>query len=537
MAGLPVALRAEHMKIGVRCACVALCATAGVGCAGPAWAGWSAPARLSGCAVASSLATVPVIVYPSSNPQTRSGPGLLLWSAPANCRAGASDPGEAVGAALGTGGLPGAGRPLDTAGGLAGVAGATGTALGQVLVVGPRAAVSSGSRRGGGGVGVESGTGGAEAGSAGIGDASTGDEESEGALTEGTVAGAFAPAQPLGGPAAPLAVFSAYLGDALIVSTAPTRQVGREDLAVRIQRHYSHAPAAPRLLPAGRGRVSAVTGTMDYRSDTLLLWARAGGIYARELTEAGVLEPTQRIGGSTSEPELRAVVSDDGRAIVAWRSQSRIPGGTETSIELSISGPGMRFSEPPRPVERFRDPAAGAPAPGGLCLVRLSSEAVMMAWSGLSEGRYIVRCTPVSLRRGAWAPVTVSTPGAEAMLADLVPGSDADALALWTSAPLLPDGRLDLRRQRILAARGHYAGQGEVSFQAPEALTPRGLYGTPTAAVDPQTDRPLVAWVEDSSGSPRIAYAQGSARAATPIQASRESSAILIGTPLAAWRK
>ncbi len=50
----------------------------------------------------------------------------------------------------------------------------------------------------------------------------------------------------------------------------------------------------------------------------------------------------------------------------------------------------------------------------------------MLAWTGLFDGHYVVRASPVSLRRGAWAPVTISPAtaarGDDAVLADLVPG-------------------------------------------------------------------------------------------------------------------
>lgn len=196
-----------------------------------------------------------------------------------------------------------------------------------------------------------------------------------------------------------------------------------------------------------------------------------------------------------------------------------------------------------------------------------------MAWTGTSLGRYAVRVSPVSLRRGAWAPVTISgpTPGAgaaarsgasatatrasgpaearratsagavDAVLADLVPGPHAEALALWSAAPRLPGGGPNPRRRAILAARGHYAGAGEVAFAAPEAVAPAGPNGTPAAAVDPQTGRALAAWVTLAGGanSSRIAYAlraAGPASAPAPVaaiaQGSRRGAGVGIATVL-----
>jgi hypothetical protein len=570
----------------------ALCAVlAGVLCAAPAaLASWSRPARLRGCAKALSLAP-PLVVFPSAAPTLRSGPGAVLWVGPRGCGAvarvprdvrdtggavgpgGASDRSEAgetvgsavaFGARLGPEGLPAAGRLLTPAAGdLDGLEIAVGTAVGQVAVAGSAAPTM-------------------------------------GALVEGGVAGAFPAAESLGGPAQPVAAFSGYLGDTVVLSTvratrrAPAHVHARVrkraprpswDLAIRIQRHYSRTMGSPRLLPVGPERPTAVAATMDYRSDVLVVWAAGGEIYARELTAAGVLKPTRRLGGGSPRagrgdwaPELGALISDDDRAIVAWRSQD----AGVTSIAVNISGPDVRFAAPIL-VERFRDPRGLAPPPGSLRLTRMSSEAVMLAWSGMRAGRYVVRASPVSLRRGVWAPVTVSAPAStEALLAGLAPGPRAEVLALWSVAPRLRDGALDSRRRAIVAAWGHYAGHGEAVFTAPEVVAPPASNGTPAAAFDPQSDRALAAWVT-IAGGPRIVYSQrtagpppgalvaarnsngrggggalvpaalglaalglvllaaaGAYRAVRPrrgSQASIESSAMRIGTPLAAWRK
>jgi hypothetical protein len=90
-----------------------------------------------------------------------------------------------------------------------------------------------------------------------------------------------------------------------------------------------------------------------------------------------------------------------------------------------------------------------------------------MAWTGMRAGRYVVRASPVSLRRGVWAPVAISPRGRQAVLADLVPGPHAEVLALWTTAPRLRDGRLDPRRRAIFAAWGHYGGRGATRVATP----------------------------------------------------------------------
>jgi hypothetical protein len=466
-------------------------------CAVPvARAGWSAPASPPGCAAA--LATPePLVVFPSAGPLVRSGPGALLWTAPGGC--GGRDTGvegaaETLGATLGAEDLPGSGRALVPAvGGLATVTAATGTAAGDVLTVGASGA----------------------------------------------------------------AAVSGYLGDAVLASPVRSPRGGWE-LAVRTQRHYSSVLGRPRLVPAGAGAVTAVATALDYRAEILLVWAARGSVYACELPATGPAGPARRLGPAGADPEIGALLSDDGHAIVAWRSQPITPdggsvspstltvgsgsspagtvggegvrtagGGGSTAIELSLfqAGPGATL-EPGslRQVERFRDPPGFPPPPGSLRLIRLSSEAVMLAWTGLdADGNYVVRASPVSLRRGAWAPVTISPAtaahGDDAVLADLVPGPDAEALALWSAGPRLRSGAPNPRRQAILAALGHYAGRGEVAFEAPESIAPPGPNGPPAAAFDPQTARALAAWVRLARGAGvgRLAYAlRAAGSASTP---------------------
>ena len=122
-------------------------------CAAPtAAARWSAPARPAGCSAALPAAAAPSVVFPSADPTARSGPGALLWTAPRGCASGASAVdatagAEAFGATLATDDLPGRGRALAAdAGGLAEVATAAGTALGQVVAVGPAQSTPAGRR-------------------------------------------------------------------------------------------------------------------------------------------------------------------------------------------------------------------------------------------------------------------------------------------------------------------------------------------------------------------------------------------------------
>jgi hypothetical protein len=559
----------------------ALAAAPALLAAPPAHANWSAPAQLRGCASALSGAP-PLVVFPSSAPSVRSGPGMVLWEGGA---AGGGTGGVGVAALrvwaapIAADGLPGAGgalRGVDS--GLVIAAAAVGTTAGQVLVAGAADLSPAGSALStAAGDGVSgtahrpSAAGGRTAGGA---DSPTAPGPADaGAYVEGRGPGAFSAPRALGGPPSPVAAYTGYLGDAVLASTVRAPHAGGWAIAIRVQRHYAATPNRTWRLPVG-GRPSAVAVTMDYRSDVLAVWDLRGRLYAREITQGGLVEPLTLLAQAGGVAELRALFSDDGRAIVAWRAQAfpanairararvrarewsaerrvAIPsaraasaafiGGTpdvaaaqSTTIALDVSGPDLSFGRPTL-VERFADVPGLPPPPGSLRLTRMSSEAVMAAWTGRPRGgRYVVRASPVSLRRGAWAPVTVSgaSAGREALLAELVPGPRAEVLALWVAAPRLPDGALAARRRAIVAAWGHYGGRGEARFAAPETIAPPGPNGRPAAAFDPDNDGALAAWATGvGTATPQIVYAQRTAGPPTPPQ--RLAVAVPGSTPIA----
>ena len=83
---------------------------------------------------------------------------------------------------------------------------------------------------------------------------------------------------------------------------------------------------------------------------------------------------------------------------------------------------------------------------------------------------------------------------ADALLSDLEPGPDGEALALWSEAQPTAGGRLDARRQALFAARGIDAFPGQTIFGQPEQLAPPGPNEDATVAFDPASDRALALW-------------------------------------------
>jgi hypothetical protein len=413
---------------------------------------WSRPATLSLCAGTGA----PRVVFPSDSPRHATGPGAVVWSASSRCH---GEAGARV-AAIGPGDVPAgtlvprtaAGRPLAPQGPLT----VSGAPHGQIVIAGARP---------GGGLAQQ-------------------------LLIEGSARGPFAAPTTGRGSVAPIAIATAYLGDVgLLAPAADPRDEDR--LRVHVERFFDHgfASRVP-VSTAGARSVQALTLALDYRSDALAVWAQGGAIYAHDEPASGSIHPIQRLAAAGSHLRIAALLSDDNRGIVAW-SQQR---GGVTSVYAELSATGVRFGAP-RLLERFRDPD-GLPAPSGSpSLVRLSSESVMMAWAGSADSHWVVRTAAIDLN-GVRAVSTIAAPGGDALLDDLAPGPDAEALVLWTEPARTARGLPDLSRQAIFAARGIDAYPGRTIFGKPEEVAPPAPNSEATVAFDPDSDRALAVWRE-----------------------------------------
>jgi hypothetical protein len=241
-------------------------------------------------------------------------------------------------------------------------------------------------------------------------------------------------------------------------------------------------------VPAQDGAVQALTVSLDFRTDAIAVWRQGGALYAHDLPASGRAQPTQRLAGAGPAPRVAALISDDNRAIVAWADER----AGATSVYLDASSDGVRFGRP-RLLERFADPA-GLPYPAtSPRLVRLSSESVMLAWTGALHGHWIVRTAAIDLN-GLGAVATISDTRADSLLSDLQPGPNGEAVALWTEPRPKPGGGLDTRRQALLAARGIDAFPDRTLFGAPEQIAPPGANDKATLAFDPASDRAFALW-------------------------------------------
>jgi hypothetical protein len=433
---------------------------------------WSAPGALqTGCAVAAG----PQVAFPSEAPNLPTGPGAIVWASRAAGCSGAAGRAASLSSTVSLAPVGASDRPASSsARSLPGLVSGELTALGGSF----------------GRVTIAAALHGAALSASAL------------AILQG---GATRPlgAPELDEPAAASAIGRAYLGDVAVAT------VKGSSIAVRVERYYMHGFGPARLVPIGRGRVTSLVATMDYRSDVLLAWQQNSAIYAHMLRASGRGEPTQRLGRSAAGPQLQALVSDNDHGAVAWSGPAPEKRATTARTYLDLSGPGVRFGVP-RLLASFADPAHVSRSSGSLGLVRLSTENAVLVWTDVQRGRYVVRGAPVVAAAGG-AATSLSDARGNAVLAGLAPGPAGEAIALWTSPP---GGVVDpgAPRTELWAARTFVVPHNRLELRAPAMIAAPGALAAVSVAVDPRDDRALAAWrAERASTSIGYAVAGGAA--------------------------
>ena len=390
------------------------------------------------------------MLFPSNEPGHRTGPGAIVWRASAGC------PG-------------GAGARVAPIGAIQAAGSSTGTAIGPQTPLPVQGPLAMGVAPGGrvAIIGRPAGAGGASA-----------------IALQGRAEGPFAAIPP--GPLfrAPFAATNGYLGDLAVAGGAPG-----ERLQLQIERFYTTSFGRHELVAAGPG-VRLLTPALDYRSDAVLVWEQGGSILVQYLPASGPPGTPQRIAAAGPDLRIAALLSDDRRAVVAWSEQQ----GDTTDVYLDRSGKGVTFGVP-RLLESFANPHGVAPPPASPSLIRLSTESVMLAWSSLVNGRWVIRSAAVDQDR-VGPPTTTFAANGDALLADVQPGPRADALLLWTEPAAGATQAGGTTGQAIYATRGFRGVGSRIVFEAPEEVAPSAPNSEATVAVDPDSDRAVAVWRE-----------------------------------------
>ncbi len=465
-------MAAAPILAGLLCAIPVAAAGSSVRAGRPGADAWSPPIVLPG---ACGLVGGPAVAFPSSAPAQPTGSGAVAWAyEPRRCPGGPSQSRPALAlAAVTTSGTATPSRAWPLPGSVVGGPVAVGASMGRV-------AVALATRAGEGsppGVDVLEGRPGRT------------------------------PDPPItAGPGATFALTRAYLGDAAVATVRDSA------IAVRVQRYFRSSFGPTRLIPRPPGRVTSLTATMDYRSDVLVAWQQDGAIYAHMLRASERPDPTQRLGSSAPDPELQALVSDNDHGMVAWSSVREGAGSGSpptTRVYIALSSAGVRFT-PARRVASFADPLRAGGLPGTLALTRLSGENVVMAWTEMQRGHYLVRESP-AIFAGVRSSTLLSDPAGQSVLAGLAAGPANEAIVVW-QAPGGSRAASAADLTRLWAARTYVIRGDRVALAPPRVVADAGPQAMPAVAVDPASDRALVAWrtgagsVEYASGPPASGY-------------------------------
>ncbi len=297
---------------------------------------------------------------------------------------------------------------------------------------------------------------------------------------EGVAGGTFGPLPGAAASTPGAALSSAYLGDLALLAPA------HDGLALQVQRWFGGTAGAPRRVLARTTGLGALTVAMDFRSDALAAWTADGGVWVRAMPASGRVLPAQRLGPAGAGTRIAVLLSDDNRAIVMWSTERA--GATDVYFDQSATGP--RFAHAGR-IEH--DPGPAAPE-GSPQLVRLSSESVMCAWTGASEGHRVVRTAPID-QHGLRSVSTIAAPaGGDLFLSALAAGPSDEALMLLGEPARSTAGAALPGRYTLLAARGVDAAPGRTLFAPPELVAPPGPVSGAAVALEPGSDRAVAVW-------------------------------------------
>ena len=304
-------------------------------------------------------------------------------------------------------------------------------------------------------------------------------------LGEGLAGGVLPVVVPLGGPDSPVATADGYIGDADVVSTA-TSLGGDQLILLREQRHYARAFAPAITLEEGFAPITALSVGMDFRGDSIVLWAQGGEVHAQWVTNDGDIYAAQTLGPAGYAPALAAVLSDNDHAFVMWTDEPAPGRPGEARIFLEHSGNNVALPVAPQLLAEFAEPAAQRLGPGSIALVRVTpSEGVLAAWTLIASGNYEVQAAGLTSSQVLPA-ATIAEPGVDLRLAALATGPRNDFVAVLEAAPRSPAASTRASRRSSPRAACPAAPAGSPSRRRPSSRRPastatRRSRSTPTA--------------------------------------------------------
>src|SRR4051795_612866 len=177
------------------------------------------------------------------------------------------------------------------------------------------------------------------------------------------------------------------------------------------------------------------TVAINGRGDMLIAWQANGGVFARIRTAGGTLYATERL-GNPGEPvrAISAVLTAGRAAAVAWEAQSVSEGtpGSPATVDATFkeAGASHHFHSSQR-LATVPALATGHYVGARAVKVVLSpDERITAAWTGYSNGRFVVRAADLSDFRFVGAQA-LSDPAVDAVLHDADAGPSSELAVAW----------------------------------------------------------------------------------------------------------
>ncbi len=241
-------------------------------------------------------------------------------------------------------------------------------------------------------------------------------------------------------------------------------------------------------------RARGATVAVGDAGNVLFVYEDNHEIRARHIGPRGTVGKVHRLGAGV-QSDLQAQVGDDGRLLVAWKSQRVNEGESATPAIVSFitAAPGHNFGSA-RTVATVGAAGAGRyVAPPGVRLVA-DGDGALLAYTGFDGTNYTVEARQVS--GGHLGTAQRLTPiGFDAVLGD----ADADAkgeIVTWRANIAGADPNIVAGQQAHTPVFANVRGAGGGPFGGAESISPADadVPYVPTAAIDPLSGRSIVAY-------------------------------------------
>jgi hypothetical protein len=239
-------------------------------------------------------------------------------------------------------------------------------------------------------------------------------------------------------------------------------------------------------------RARGATIAVGDSGDVLVVYEDAHEVLARHIGRRGTVGSAHRLGPGV-QSNLQAVVNDDGRLAVAWKSQ-RVNEGEAASpaiVSFATAAPGHGFGAARRIATVGPTGAGQYVAAPGVRLLAVGDDA-LLAYTGFDGANYTVEAVQVTGGRLGSAE-RLSPPGVDAALGDAAVDAKGAQLVAWRfGAPGDLPGDQPAQVPLLASVRGATGG----AFGGAEAIAPAGtdLPYAPSTAIDPVGGGAIVAY-------------------------------------------